>query len=183
MAQATDIALRLIEAGRPGEALAWLDKAEGSRATDEDTAIDLRLAALEALGRKDEAQAERWSSFTRSLRVDLLRDQPGYSGLSRLADLAATEQAQGDVAAGPKHRVEQLGSAARAKDCRIGPVEQPGRRAQQRQHVHAVLATVEAAIHLQHHALVEISAGRPHLIEQGSALAGVDQFHTAQRIA
>jgi hypothetical protein len=81
MAQATDIALRLIEAGRPEEALAWLDKAEGSRATDEDTAIDLRLAALEALGRKDEAQAERWSSFTRSLRVDLLRDH-----LKRLPD-------------------------------------------------------------------------------------------------
>jgi flagellin-specific chaperone FliS len=81
VAQAADIALRLIEAGRPEEALVWLDKAEGSRVTDQDTAIDVRLTALEALGRKDEAQAQRWSNFTRSLRVDLLRDH-----LKRLPD-------------------------------------------------------------------------------------------------
>jgi hypothetical protein len=98
MAQATDIALRLIEAGRPEEALAWLDKAEGSRATDEDAAIDLRLAALEALGRKHEAQAERWSSFTRSLRVDLLRDH-----LKRLPDFEDFEAERRAVALAAGH--------------------------------------------------------------------------------
>src|SRR5918994_21352 len=93
MAQATDIAMRLIQAGRPAEALTWLDKAEGSRVTDQDAAIDLRLAALEALGRKDEAQAERWSSFTRSLRVDLLRDH-----LKRLPDFEDFEAERRGVA-------------------------------------------------------------------------------------
>jgi hypothetical protein len=63
MVQATDIALRLIKAGRPEEALGWLDQAQGSHAADEDTVVDLRLSALQALGRKDEAQAQRWSSF------------------------------------------------------------------------------------------------------------------------
>jgi hypothetical protein len=88
MAQAADIAMRLIEAGRPEEALGWLDKAQGSPAAHEDSGVDLRLAALEALGRKDEAQAERWLSFTRSLRVDLLRDH-----LKRLPDFEAEQRA------------------------------------------------------------------------------------------
>ena len=98
MAQATDIALRLIEAGRPEEALAWLDKAGGSRATDEDTAIDLRLAALQALGRKDEAQAQRWSTFTRSLRVDLLREH-----LKRLPDFEDFEAERRAMALAARH--------------------------------------------------------------------------------
>lgn len=81
VAQVADIALRLIEAGRPEDAIGWLDRAQGVDPSDEDAVIDLRLAALEALGKKDEAQVLRWSHFTRSLRVDLLRDH-----LKRLPD-------------------------------------------------------------------------------------------------
>ena len=98
MVQATDIALRLIEAGRPEEALGWLDQAQGSHAVDEDTAVDLRLAALQALGRKDEAQAQRWSSFIRSLRVDLLRDH-----LKRLPDFEDFEVERRAMALAAEH--------------------------------------------------------------------------------
>ena len=100
MMQATDIALRLIEAGRPEEAIGWLDEAEGRHAADEDTVVDLRLAALEALGRKDEAQAQRWSTFARSLRIDLLRDY-----LKRLPDFEdfEAEQRAMALAAGHEH--------------------------------------------------------------------------------
>jgi hypothetical protein len=98
MVQATDIALRLIEAGRPEEALGWLDQAQGSRAADEDTVVDLRLAGLQELGRKDEAQAQRWSSFTRSLRVDLLRDH-----LKRLPDFEDFEAEQRAMALAARH--------------------------------------------------------------------------------
>jgi hypothetical protein len=96
--QATDIALRLIEAGRPEEALGWLDQAQGSRVADEDTVVDLRLAALQALGRKDETQAERWSSFTRSLRIDLLRDY-----LKRLPDFEDFEAERRAMALAARH--------------------------------------------------------------------------------
>ena len=116
MAQATDIAMRLIEAGRPEEALAWLDKADGSRATDEDTAIDLRLAALEALGRKDDAQAERWSSFTRSLRVDLLRHH-----LKRLPDFEDFEAEQRAMALAASTRIPIAPSLSSS----TGPISRP----------------------------------------------------------
>lgn len=98
MVQATDIALRLIEAGRPEEAIGWLDEAEGRRAADEDAVVELRLAALEALGRKDEAQAQRWSTFARSLRVDLLRDH-----LKRLPDFEDFEAEQRAMALAAGH--------------------------------------------------------------------------------
>jgi hypothetical protein len=97
MVQATDIALRLIEAGRPEEALGWLDQAQGSRVA-EDTVVDLRLSALEALGRKDEAQGQRWSTFTRSLRVDLLREH-----LKRLPDFEDFEAERRAMALAAKH--------------------------------------------------------------------------------
>jgi hypothetical protein len=106
MVQATDIALRLIEAGRPEEALGWLDQAQGSHAADEDTVVDLRLAALQALGRKDEAQAQRWSSFTRSLRLDLLRDH-----LKRLPDFEDFEAERRAMALAAGHENPDLALA------------------------------------------------------------------------
>jgi hypothetical protein len=56
-----DVAERLIAANRPTEALAWLDKPR-QRFEDDDSDgadTDLRVAALEAMGRKDEAQSVR----------------------------------------------------------------------------------------------------------------------------
>jgi hypothetical protein len=55
---ALDVAERLISASRPADALDWLDKPR-RRIEDEDddgADTDLRITALEALGRKDEAQ-------------------------------------------------------------------------------------------------------------------------------
>jgi uncharacterized Zn finger protein len=70
---AIDVAERLLNAGRPAEALDWLDKPQRARLTDEVVATDLRIDALEALGRKPEAQAERWRQFERSLSAAHLR--------------------------------------------------------------------------------------------------------------
>ena len=73
-----DVVERLIAANQPAEALAWLDKPR-QRFADDNTDgparpsdvvhsvngadTDLRVAALEAMGRKDEAQWVRWRHF------------------------------------------------------------------------------------------------------------------------
>ena len=78
--------------GRAQEALDWLGKARVRHNRDlddvlyhggwiKDEVTDLRIAALDALGRKDEAQQVRWTSFTETLDADHLRDH-----LKRLPD-------------------------------------------------------------------------------------------------
>ena len=72
---ALDVAQRLIAASRPADALDWLDKPR-HRIEDEDddgADTDLRISALEALGRKDEAQSIRWRHFERFLSAEHLR--------------------------------------------------------------------------------------------------------------
>ncbi len=84
------VAERLLTASRPEEALDWirrkprgggtaltvetlLDGASGLRASAPDrTALEARI--LDALGRKDEAQALRWDRFERTLDPQTLRD-------------------------------------------------------------------------------------------------------------
>ncbi len=71
---AAGIALRLLASGRPGEALDFIERTE----VDEECWIprewqDARVEALEALGRKDDAQAFRWACFERDLSPDYLR--------------------------------------------------------------------------------------------------------------
>jgi hypothetical protein len=71
---AADIAARLMAAGRAADALGFVERAE----ITEGRWIprewqDARLAALEGLGRDDEAQAFRWECFERDLSVDHLR--------------------------------------------------------------------------------------------------------------
>lgn len=95
---ALEVAERLIAGNRPAEALDWLDKPR-RRVEDEDddsTDTDLRIAALEMLGRNDEAQAVRWRHFERFLSVEHLR-----AYLKRLPDFEdfETEQKALDVAA------------------------------------------------------------------------------------
>ncbi|HEY2049533.1 MAG TPA: hypothetical protein VGH03_09330 [Caulobacteraceae bacterium] len=87
------IAERLLDAGRAEEALAWLDRPAkpqrlrvmtyadlvdrrpGERRVRLDwDREDLRIRALEALGRPKEAQAARWSLFEQDLDPRLLRD-------------------------------------------------------------------------------------------------------------
>ena len=96
-----DVAERLIAANRPTEALAWLDKPR-QRFEDDDSDgadTDLRVAALEAMGRKDEAPSVRWCHFERSLSAEHLR-----AYLKRLPDFEdfAAEQKALEVAAGHK---------------------------------------------------------------------------------
>ena len=78
-----DIARRLIAAGRPAEALEWISEIE-SRQDDDHRLVDTRLAALEDLGRLDEAQALRYAWFERSLSTahlkDYLRKLPDFEG-------------------------------------------------------------------------------------------------------
>lgn len=69
-----EIAHRLLDAGRPGEALAVLDGARhpSGRAPLREWA-DSRITVLDALGRVGEAQADRWSYFERHLSEGHLR--------------------------------------------------------------------------------------------------------------
>ena len=52
-AYASDIAERLIRAGRPGEAIDWLKRSRRPFEDDDTAHIDLMVEALEALGKKD----------------------------------------------------------------------------------------------------------------------------------
>ena len=88
-AHAGDIAERLLNAGRPAEALDWLDKPQRALLTDDVVTTDLRIDALEALGRKPEAQAERWRHFERALSAAHLR-----AYLKRLPDFEDFEAEQ-----------------------------------------------------------------------------------------
>ena len=86
---AIDIAERLLNANRAAEALDWLDKPQPTSVTENVVATDLRIDALEALGRKPEAQAERWRHFERTLSAAHLR-----AYLKRLPDFEDFEAEQ-----------------------------------------------------------------------------------------
>lgn len=84
---ATEIATRLLSAGRADEALSYLDRAD----VDDARWIPIewqeaRLAALEALGRGAEAQEFRWHCFSRALSIPHLR-----AHLKRLPDFEDIE--------------------------------------------------------------------------------------------
>ena len=89
---AADIAERLLGHGRAEEALAWLDRGgAGRHGGEERHHADLRVAALSALGRTEEAQALRWSIFERWLSVEHLRAY--LRGLPDFDDVDAEERA------------------------------------------------------------------------------------------
>jgi hypothetical protein len=67
-----EVAERLITHGRAEEALQWID-APTDRGHNQRELADLCLRALEALGRKDLAQAERYRIFESWLDPDMLR--------------------------------------------------------------------------------------------------------------
>lgn len=89
---AADIAQRLIEAGRAQEALVTIEAAEHRNGGWNWPVFeweDARIAALEAVGRDDDAQAARWAVFERALSAPHLK-----AYLKRLDDdLDAEEQA------------------------------------------------------------------------------------------
>jgi len=96
---AGDIAARLISHGRAAEALAWLDRALGRHEGDEFVLADLRIAALDAFGRKADAQALRWAAFERWLGAAHLR--PYLRGLPDFDDVEAEDRATAHALAHP----------------------------------------------------------------------------------
>jgi hypothetical protein len=69
------VARRMLAAGRPGEALDWLDRAgRGRHEPGHPGDIDLRIEDLEALGRDAEAQTARWDWFKKTLSFEHFRD-------------------------------------------------------------------------------------------------------------
>lgn len=103
---AAEAAERLIAANRPAEALEWLDRPH--RHPDysdyhdyqDYTAADLRIAALAALGREDEAQSLRWRTFAQTLSARHLRDY--LKRLPDFEDFTAEQKALGIAAAHPR---------------------------------------------------------------------------------
>ena len=83
---AARVAERLIAAGRAQDALAWLDKDRRARGPFDMTIADLRIAALDAVGERADAQALRWQAFEKTLSAQHLREH-----LKRLPDFEDVE--------------------------------------------------------------------------------------------
>lgn len=97
---AAEIAQRLLAAGRAGEALGFIERADVDKARwIPPEWQDARLAVLEALDRKDEAQTFRWACFERDLSGEHLRDY--VKRLPDFEDTEAEELAMAHVAAHP----------------------------------------------------------------------------------
>jgi hypothetical protein len=100
---AGDIAERLIAHGRGEEALSWLDRATDRHDSEHDSDavrhVDLRLAALDALGRKAAAQELRLQAFRRWLSAAYLR--PYLRGLADFDDVEAEDQAMAHALSHP----------------------------------------------------------------------------------
>lgn len=97
---AAEIAARLLAAGRAEDALGFVERAE----VNNDRWVprewqDIRLEVLEALDRKDEAHAFRWTCFERDLSVDHLRAY--LKRLPDFDDIEAEERAMDYAAAHP----------------------------------------------------------------------------------
>jgi thioesterase domain-containing protein len=91
---AAEVAERLTKAGRAEESLTLLQAADPTlrrRSTGAEAWCDARLAALEALGRSDEAQAQRWEFALLELSGRHLRDY--LKRLPAFEDMPAEEKA------------------------------------------------------------------------------------------
>lgn len=92
------IASRLLEADRPEEALSALDAAPAGTLRSSLTFREMRIRLLDALGRRDEAQAARWQLFSSTLSVNTLR---GY--LKRLPDFEDVEREEDALRLAERH--------------------------------------------------------------------------------
>jgi len=89
---AAKIAQRLLAAGRAGDALGFIERAEVKEARRIPPEWqDARLAVLDALDRKEDAQAFRWACFERDLAGEHLRDY--VKRLPDFEDIEAEERA------------------------------------------------------------------------------------------
>jgi hypothetical protein len=98
---AAEIATRLLAAGRAGDAHGFIERAD----TGKDSWVprewqDTRLEVLEALDRKEEAQAFRWTWFESTLESEYLRDF--LKRLPDFEDIEAEERAMDYAAAHPR---------------------------------------------------------------------------------
>ena len=89
---AAEVADQLLRGGRAEQALAVLEHAREAREYQPtEPWHTIRFAALEALGRREEAQQERWQVFCDTLSIPLLRDY--LSRVDDFADLQLEERA------------------------------------------------------------------------------------------
>ncbi len=72
--RAIEIAARMLKAGRPAESLQWLDRWDGRGLGGEQSAVNIRIAALTALERQEDAQAVRWDWVAKKLSLEHFRD-------------------------------------------------------------------------------------------------------------
>ena len=93
--RAIEIAARMLKAGRLAEALKWLDRWDGRGLDGEQSAVDIRIAALTALDRQDDAQAVRWDWVVRKLSLEHFRDYVRHlsTETAHAATVRATETA------------------------------------------------------------------------------------------
>jgi hypothetical protein len=101
-----EIAARLMTANRPAEALEWLAKSLRRWEDADSRHVDLMIAALDALGRQDEAQATRWNYFERMLSAEHLR-----AYLKRLPDFEDFDAEQKALGVAAAHELGELALA------------------------------------------------------------------------
>lgn len=130
-AYATEIAQRLLRAGRPAEALLYLDQGmpnESNRHFRQFEWSDVRIGILSALDRKDEAQALRYALFERHLSASHLKVY--LKELAEFEDVEAEDAAlsmverHGNVHAALAFLINwpALDRAARVVDARIDEI-------------------------------------------------------------
>ena len=107
-AYATEIAQRLLRAGRPEETLLYLDQGAPNERNRQFKALDwcdIRIGVLDALGRRDDAQALRFSLFEQNLSAPHLeRHDNVHAALAFLINWPALDRAARVVDA----RVEEI---------------------------------------------------------------------------
>lgn len=127
-AYATEIAQRLLRSGRPKEALLYLDQGAPNERNRHFKALewsDVRIGVLDALGRKDDAQALRFSLFEQHLSAPHLKayiKQLGaFDDVEAERPALAQVERHGDVHAALAFLINwpALDRAARVVDARI----------------------------------------------------------------
>jgi hypothetical protein len=97
---AAEVASHLLQAGRAEQALTVLDgAAAATRIMQAEEWHTTRIAALDALGRSEDAQQHRWQVFSQTLSIPMLRDH--LKRLDDFADVEAEERAFAVVEAHP----------------------------------------------------------------------------------
>jgi hypothetical protein len=131
-AYATEIAERLLHAGRLEEALLYLDRGtpnERNRHSKELDWSDVRIGVLDALGRKDDAQALRYSMFERYLSAHhlkaFLKLLGDFDDVEAERTALAKVERQGNVHAALAFLINwpALDRAARVVDARIQEID------------------------------------------------------------